>query len=129
MLFRSQNDELNKLLRERNTSVGLIAEAVGEDTLHDKYVRACLTGLCANPGLVITTTTKQPDGLNRATIELAEENIIWAAFRVADEARRRNRNREDEMCETLSDALVRLGAEKDGIRHDGDDLTNTGEKK
>lgn len=126
---QDQNDELNRLLRERNTSVGLIAESVGEDTLHDKYIRACLTGLCANPVLVMATREQNPDGTYRSNLELAEESIVWAANRVADAARRENKMCENEMCETLSDALVRLGAEKDGIRHDGDDLTNTGEKK
>lgn len=143
---RKKRDEYNaetvRLLKLRASSSDLIAEAIGEDTQHDKLVRAAITGLCANPSLVMGTTTRSPDGSGKLSVELGEEGITWAANRVADVVLRSRARAENETAETLAQALVRMGGEKQGIKHSewwkgepcsasdvGGDLTNTGEKK
>ena len=136
------NRETVRLLKIRASSSDLIAEALGEDTLHDKYVRAAVTGLCSNPSLVMGTTTRNPDGSGKLSVELGEEGITWAANRVADVVLRSRARAENETAETLAQALVRMGGEKQGIKHAewwkgepcsasdvGGDLTDTGEKK
>lgn len=136
------NAETVRLLKTRASSSDLIAEALGEDTLHDKYVRAAITGLCANPSLVMGTTTRSPDGSGSLSVELGEEGITWAANRVADVVLRSRARAENETAETLAQALVRMGGKKQGIKYAewwkgepcsasdvGGDLTNTGEKK
>lgn len=143
---RKKRDEYNaetvRLLKIRASSSDLIAEALGEDTLHDKYVRAAVTGLCANPSLVLGTTSRHPDGSGSLSVELGDESITRAANRVADVVLRSRARAENETAETLAQALVRMGGKKQGIKHAewwkgkpcsasdvGGDLTNTGEKK
>lgn len=113
---RAKQDQYNaetvRLLKIRASSSDLIAEALGEDTLHDKYVRAAVTGLCANPSLVLGTTSRHPDGSGSLSVELGEEGITWAANRVADVVLRSRARAENETAETLAQALVRMGGEK-----------------
>lgn len=115
------NAETIRLLKIRASSSDLIASAIAEDTQHDKLVRAAVTGLCSNPMLVAAKHVTESDGTKRCEIELADDNICWAAMKVACvvEARKRaeQRRSERELCQMLAE----LG--------DKDDLTNTGENK
>ena len=136
---RKKQDDFNaetvRLLKIRASSSDLIAAAIAEDSKHDKLVRAAVTGLCANPTLVMGISTRNPDGTGKMTIELGEEAIHWAANRIATvvEARERAEQRKlsRELDETLADYQKKQGiSHSEWWKEEGkDDLTNTGEAK
>jgi len=142
---RKKRDEYNaetvRLLKLRASSSDLIAEAIGEDTQHDKLVRAAITGLCANPSLVMGITTRNPDGTGKMSVEIGDESICWAARRIATIVAFRERAEQRELSREVDETLADF-QKKQGISHSewwkgepcsasdvGGDLTNTGEKK
>lgn len=117
---RKKRDEYNaetvRLLKIRASSSDLIAAAIAEDTQHDKLVRAAVTGLCTNPGLVMARPAEGPDGTKKCEVELADDNICWAARRIATVVAAREcaeqRKLSRELDETLADYQ-----KKQGIKH------------
>ena len=133
-----KNDEFNaetiRLLKIRASSSDLIAAAIAEDSKHDKLVRAAVTGLCANPVLVAAKQVTYSDGVKQCEIELADDNIWWAANKIATVVAARERAEQRNLSRELDETLAEY-QKKQGISHSEwwkeegkDDLTNTGEK-
>jgi len=126
-----------KLMKERNLTDEMIAESLCEDTLHDKYVRAALTGLCANQALINRDYTNNP-GIH---IEYSEKIFADIARKIATTCLatkcRENKKVEDDAMQVIRErenqkATAQMNAQQYVPKFnwgDHDDLTNTGEKK